>query len=92
MVMMVITDAIGFAGYGEGGRLILRRFCRSAVAVWLVIYGSPAIVIGTHLAVALMVVHFRYRTIDRQRIVVSSYTIAMSVRVGEQTALQHFIR
>src|SRR2546423_1384044 len=57
MIVMIIAYAVRFTGYLEWSRFVLRCFCRSAIAVRLVVDGSAAVAIRTHGSITLIAVN-----------------------------------
>ncbi|MNV67674.1 hypothetical protein D3C71_1604820 [compost metagenome] len=92
MVVLVVGDAVGLAGHLERSGAVIRRFLGTTEAVRFIIDGGSAVIAVSHGAIALMVMHRTLRTVNRQLVMVRTDPVAMSVGVGEQAALEHFIR
>src|SRR5271155_3044100 len=65
---------------------------RTTEAVGLIVRLASMIAVGTHRAVAPVVINSsRVRMIDRQMHMIGSKAVPMGIAVGEQAALQHLV-
>ena len=90
-IQLALVIVIYLARNGQRRLFEVRLVVPLAIAVRLVAYRAPCVVVGAHLSVTVIRMVRTARLIYRYQVVIYAQAVALRIAIGEQSPLQHLI-